>query len=135
MPSPSFFGRGSALWHRRPKPLLPDNNKFGGSMIQDRRTVLKTACLGAPLVMAGMGARAAAAAPGAPATSLAVVGNAFHINGQPTYPGRSFRGNKIEGLLFTSRMVNCIINDQNPETRGMWSYRNGPWDPERNTSE
>jgi hypothetical protein len=32
-------------------------------------------------------------------------------------------------------MVNCIINDQNPETRGIWSYRDGPWDPERNTSE
>jgi len=86
-----------------------------------------------PLVMAGMGARAASA--GARSTALSVVGNEFQINGQPTYPGRSFRGNKIQGLLFTSRMVNCIINDQNPETRGMWAYRNGPWDPERNTSE
>jgi hypothetical protein len=41
----------------------------------------------------------------------------------------------VEGLLMTSRMVNCIVNDQNPETRGMWAYRDGPWDPERNTSE
>jgi hypothetical protein len=32
-------------------------------------------------------------------------------------------------------MVNCIINDQNPETRGMWAYADGPWDPERNTNE
>jgi hypothetical protein len=32
-------------------------------------------------------------------------------------------------------MVNCIVNDQNPETRGMWAYRDGPWDPERNTNE
>jgi hypothetical protein len=101
-------------------------------MIPDRRTVLKTAGAVVPLVFAGMGARAAS---GARSTALSVAGNAFHINGQPTYPGRSFRGNKIEGLLFTSRMVNCILNDQNPETRGMWSYRDGPWDPERNTSE
>jgi len=104
-------------------------------MSQDRRRLLKSVAIGAPLVMAGMGARAASAAPGVRATTLSVAGNAFHINGKPTYPGRSFRGNKVEGLLFTSRMVNCIINDQNPETRGMWSYRNGPWDPERNTSE
>ena len=41
----------------------------------------------------------------------------------------------MEGQLFTSRMVNCIINDQNPETRGMWAYADGPWDPERNTNE
>ena len=85
--------------------------------------------------MAGLGARAASAAPGSRATSVAIVGNAFHINGKPTYPGRSFRGSKVEGQLFTSRMVNCIINDQNPETRGMWAWRDGPWDPERNTSE
>jgi hypothetical protein len=91
--------------------------------------------MGAPLVMAGMGARAASAAPGSRATSVAIMGNAFHINGRPTYPGRSFRGSKVEGQLFTSRMVNCIINDQNPETRGMWAWRDGPWDPERNTSE
>ena len=104
-------------------------------MIRDRRDVMKSVAIGAPLVMAGMGARAASAAPGARATALSVVGNVFHINGRPTYPGRSFQGNKIEGLMFTSRMVNCILNDQNPETRGMWAYRDGPWDPERNTSE
>lgn len=103
-------------------------------MIQDRRELLK-AGIGAPLVMVGMGARAAFAAPASRATVVDIAGSEFHINGKPTYPGRSYRGNKIEGLLFTSRMVNCIINDQNPETRGMWSYRNGPWDPERNTSE
>jgi hypothetical protein len=104
-------------------------------MNQDRRDVLKSVGLCAPLLMAGKGARAASAAPGARATSVSIAGNAFLINGRPTYPSRSFRGNKVEGLLFTSRMVNCILNDQNPETRGMWSYRDGPWDPERNTSE
>jgi hypothetical protein len=102
-------------------------------MIEDRRSAIRK--MAAPLLMAGMGARAAAAAPGSRATSIAIAGNAFHINGKPTYPGRSFRGSKVEGQLFTSRMVNCIINDQNPETRGMWAWRDGPWDPERNTSE
>ncbi|HXB52025.1 MAG TPA: hypothetical protein VNU69_04630, partial [Rhizomicrobium sp.] len=104
-------------------------------MIQDRRKLLKTVGIAAPLVMAGMGGRTASAAAGSRATSIGIAGNEFLINGTPTYPGRSFRGGKIQGLLFTSRMVNCIINDQNPETRGMWSYRDGPWDPERNTSE
>jgi len=102
-------------------------------MTEDRRSAIRK--IGAPLLMAGMGARAASAAPGSRATSVAIAGNAFHINGKPTYPGRSFRGSKVEGQLFTSRMVNCIINDQNPETRGMWAWRDGPWDPERNTSE
>jgi hypothetical protein len=102
-------------------------------MTDDRRGVIRKISLGAPLLMAGMAARAAT--PASRKTSLAIAGKAFLINGQPTYPGRSFRGTKIEGQLFTSRMVNCIINDQNPETRGMWAYRDGPWDPERNTSE
>ena len=104
-------------------------------MIQNRRKLLKTVGIAAPLVMAGMGGRTASAAAGSRATSIGIAGNEFLINGTSTYPGRSFRGGKIQGLLFTSRMVNCIINDQNPETRGMWSYRDGPWDPERNTSE
>ena len=104
-------------------------------MTLDRRKVIKTGAIGTALIAAGMGARAASAAPGGRATNVEIVGNAFHINGKPTYSGRSFRGNKIEGLLFTSRMVNCIINDQNPETRGVWAYRDGPWDPERNTTE
>jgi len=104
-------------------------------MTEDRRGAIQKIGLGAPLVIAGMGARAASAAPGSRATSVAIAGNAFHINGKPTYPGRSFRGSKVEGQLFTSRMVNCIINDQNPETRGMWAWRDGPWDPERNTAE
>jgi len=104
-------------------------------MTEDRRGAIQKIGVGAPLLMAGMGARAASAAPGSRATSVAIAGNAFHINGKPTYPGRSYKGSKVEGQLFTSRMVNCIINDQNPETRGMWAWRDGPWDPERNTSE
>jgi hypothetical protein len=103
-------------------------------MSQSRREFVKT--VGAPLVLAGMGVREAMAAlPMTRKTAVSIVGNAFWINGGPTYPGREFRGHRIEGLLFTSRMVNCIIDDQNPSTRGMWDYRDGPWDPERNTNE
>ncbi len=101
-------------------------------MSEDRRSVM--AKMGAGAVMAGMAGRAAAQG-ATRKTQVAIAGDAFHINGQPTYPGRAFRGAKVEGQLFTSRMVNCIVNDQNPETRGMWAYRDGPWDPERNTNE
>jgi len=103
----------------------------GGIMIQDRRQLIKT--LAAPAILAAAGE--SFAAPTVRATTASIEGNAFHINGEPTYPGRFYKGYKIEGQLFTSRMVNCIINDQNPETRGMWAYADGPWDPERNTGE
>jgi len=97
-------------------------------MTKTRRTAIKT--LAAPLLLAATGALAAGRA-----TTAAIQGNAFHINGKPTYPGRVYKGSKVEGQLFTSRMVNCIIDDKNPETRGMWAWRDGPWDAERNTRE
>jgi hypothetical protein len=100
-------------------------------MILDRRGAVKK--LAAPFVLAALGAREASAAEGS--TTVSIAGNAFQIDGKPTYPGRFYKGSKVEGQLFTSRMVNCIINDQNPETRGMWAYADGPWDPERNTNE
>ena len=100
-------------------------------MTQNRRQTLKT--LAAPLMLAGLGAGRALAA--GRATTVSIAGNGFHINGKPTYPGRSYKGSKVEGQLFTSRMVNCIIDDKNPQTRGMWAWRDGPWDPERNTRE
>ena len=99
-------------------------------MSQDRRAIVKA--LGAPLLLAGLGDIARAAVP---RTSISIKGDAFWINGRPTYPGRAWNGKKIEGLLFTSRMANAIIDDHNPETRGVWAYADGPWDPERNTNE
>jgi len=102
-------------------------------VIQDRRQTVKL--IGAPLLLACMGARAASAAAAGRATSVSIEGNAFYINGKPSYPGRSYKGSKVEGQLLTSRMVNCIIDDGNPETRGVWAYADGPWDPERNTRE
>ncbi len=80
----------------------------------------------------GVGARAMAAER---KTVVDIKGEAFWVNGKPTYEGRSFRGMRIEGLLLNSRMVQGIFDDRNPETRKMWDYPDGKWDPERNTRE
>jgi hypothetical protein len=69
-------------------------------------------------------------------TTLSIVGDAFHINGAPTYSGREWRGHKIEGLLMNSRMVQGIFDDKNPETVSRWAYPDTKmWDAERNTRE
>jgi hypothetical protein len=69
-------------------------------------------------------------------TAVSIAGDAFLINGRPTYAGRTHRGKKIEGLLLNSRMVQGIFDDLNPETRARWAYPDtGRWDPERNTRE
>jgi hypothetical protein len=69
-------------------------------------------------------------------TSVTIVGDQFHINGKPTYAGREWNGNKIEGLLLNSRMVQGIFDDLNEKTRSRWIYPDTKqWDPERNTSE
>lgn len=74
------------------------------------------------------------AAPGR--TQIAIRGDAFLIDGKPTYPGRNWRGHKIEGLLLNTRMVQGIYDDENAETRGRWAYKDsGKWDPDRNTRE
>lgn len=68
-------------------------------------------------------------------TTVSIEGQSFLINGELTYPGRWYKGWRIEGLLFNSRMVQGIFDDLNPETRHFWDYPDGPWDPERNTDE
>ena len=68
-------------------------------------------------------------------TVVSIEGEAFCINGIPTYPGRTYKGMKIEGLLLNSRMVQGIFDDLNDETRERWNYDDGPWDPKRNTQE
>ena len=65
-------------------------------------------------------------------TAVSIQGRAFHINGRPTYEGRTWRGHRIEGLLMNSRMVQATFDDLNAETRSMWAYPDGPWDAERN---
>ena len=69
-------------------------------------------------------------------TAVTIDGDRFLINGRPTYPGRTWRGQRIEGLLMNSRMVQGIFDDRNPETRAQWAYADtGRWDPDRNTRE
>lgn len=69
-------------------------------------------------------------------TNVTIVGDAFHINGRPTYEGRTWKGKRIEGLLLNSRMVQATFNDRNPETQKLWNYPdNGKWDADRNLRE
>jgi hypothetical protein len=69
-------------------------------------------------------------------TIVSIRGQSFLINGTPTYQGRTWRGHKIEGLLFNSRMVQGAFDDLNPQTRAQWAYPDsGQWDPDRNTRE
>ena len=69
-------------------------------------------------------------------TRVTIVGNQFFINGEITYKNRYWKGNKIEGLLFNSRMVQGIFDDLNPKTRGKFVYPDTKvWDANRNTDE
>ena len=69
-------------------------------------------------------------------TTVSIVDDAFYIDGKITYPGRFYEGNKIEGLLLNTRMVQGIFDDRNPETVHRWEYPDtGKWDAERNTRE
>jgi hypothetical protein len=69
-------------------------------------------------------------------TAVSIDGQAFLINGKPTYAGGTWEGKKIEGLLLNSRMVQGIFDDDNPETRKLWAYPDGkPFDADRNTAE
>ncbi len=75
-----------------------------------------------------------AADPPSRKTEVSIVKDAFHINGKPTYAGRTWQGHKIEGLLLNSRMVQATFDDRNPETTKRWAYPDtGKWDAERNT--
>jgi hypothetical protein len=69
-------------------------------------------------------------------TEVSIVGDQFYINGELTYKGRYWKGNKIEGLLFNSRMVQGIFDDLNPETKSLFQYPDTKvWDADRNTDE
>jgi hypothetical protein len=69
-------------------------------------------------------------------TEVSIDSDRFLINGKHTYEGRTWRGHRIEGLLFNSRMVQGIFDDLNPETRDRWAYPDtGRWDAVRNTRE
>ena len=105
------------------KPQIVDDPPPGMS----RRTLLKVL---AAQALPGVGSRVQAK------TAVEIVADRFHINGKPTYAGRTWRGMRIEGLLMNSRMVQGIFDDLNPATRDMWVYPDTEsWDPDRNTRE
>jgi hypothetical protein len=69
-------------------------------------------------------------------TEVSIRGDAFLVNGQPTYKGRVWHGHKIEGLLLNARLVQGIFDDRNTNTVPKWAYPDtGKWDAERNTRE
>lgn len=69
-------------------------------------------------------------------TKVDIEGEQFHINGEPTYANKDFKGKSIEGLLYNSRMIQALFDDENPETVDNWAYPDtGEWDPERNVQE
>jgi hypothetical protein len=69
-------------------------------------------------------------------TEITIHHDQFYLDGTPTYPGRTWRGHKIEGLLLNSRMVQATFDDENPETRHRWAYPDtGEYDAERNVQE
>jgi hypothetical protein len=69
-------------------------------------------------------------------TEIHIDGTRFLINGKLTYKGVAHRGQPVEGLLFNSRTVQAIFDDENPETATHWRYPDtGRWDPDRNTDE
>ena len=94
----------------------------------DRRTFLTTAALPALYPLRGVAQSRR--------TEVTIRGDAFHINGRPTYARRSFDGKRIEGLLMNVRVVQGIFDDLNPETASRWVYPDTKrWDPDRNTNE
>ena len=69
-------------------------------------------------------------------TTVEIRGDQFYINGRLTYEGRYWNGNKIEGLLLNSRMVQGIFDDLNTETISKWGYPDTKlWDADRNNRE
>lgn len=69
-------------------------------------------------------------------TVVSIEQTKFCVNGRPTHQGRSWNGLSIEGLLFNSRMVQALSDDENPSTRGVWMYPDGEeFSAERNVRE
>ena len=106
---------------------------YQGRMFTRRSLLAAPALL--PLTLASTSAAAPSPRPPRRKTRVSIVGQAFHINGKPTYAGRRWQGKTIEGLLLNSRMVQGIFDDENTATRHRWAYPDGPFDAERNTRE
>jgi len=90
----------------------------------------------APICLVAIVLSLAAAPAPRKATTVAIRGEDFTIDGEPTLKGRTWRGHRVEGLLPNARQVQGLFDDRNPETRRRWAYPDtGTWDPERNTRE
>jgi hypothetical protein len=88
------------------------------------------------LILAIVGLTVTAFQPKRQKTVVSIHGDEFYISGKPTYEGRYWKGNKIQGLLINSRMVQGIFDDLNPETRQLFVYPDTKkWDSDRNTNE
>ena len=71
-----------------------------------------------------------------PQTRLSFDGECVLLNGDPTLPGRRYRGTSLSGLLPNARMVQAVFDDETPDTVGQWAYPDtGEWDPDRNVTE
>ncbi len=69
-------------------------------------------------------------------TIVSIKGGKFLINGEIINKGKVWQNKSIEGLLFNSRMVQAIFDDENPETQVLWKYSDTQvWDADRNTNE
>ena len=68
-------------------------------------------------------------------TVVTIHGDDFHVNDSPTYPGVTWNGKRIEGLLLNSRMVQATFDDGNQETRHLWDWPDRPWDADAHTQE
>jgi hypothetical protein len=90
-------------------------------------TVTQFATLGIGIILA-MPSRAG--------TVVSIAGDDFLINGHPTYEGRVWQGQRIEGLLLNNRLVQATFDDANPKTASRWAYKDsGKWDANRNNRE
>ncbi len=100
---------------------------------------MKKTILSAVLIIVGLAifpGESIAKTKGKNKTIVSIQGEKFLINGIPTYKGRSWQGQSIEGLLMNSRMVQGIFDDLNPETADRWKYPDTQkWDANRNTDE
>ncbi len=67
-----------------------------------------------------------------------IQGDGFYINGRPTYEGRYWKGNKVEGLLMNARLVQGVFDDitNSKEAAERFAYPDKKvWDAQRNTTE
>jgi hypothetical protein len=69
-------------------------------------------------------------------TVVSIKRDKFLINGEVINKGKLWQQHKVDGLLFNSRMVQAIFDDENQDTRVLWKYPDTQiWDPDRNTNE